>query len=43
MLTFGGKERSEKEWQELLSSAGLKIAQIYKGSEAEAVIECRMA
>ncbi|KAL5364121.1 S-adenosyl-L-methionine-dependent methyltransferase [Aspergillus floccosus] len=43
MLTFGGKERSEKDWKELLSSVGLEIARIYQGPEPEAVIECRPA
>ncbi|PGH15373.1 hypothetical protein AJ80_05557 [Polytolypa hystricis UAMH7299] len=40
MLTFGGKERSEKQWYELLSSVGLKIVKIYQGAEPEALIEC---
>ncbi|GFF55374.1 sterigmatocystin 8-O-methyltransferase [Aspergillus udagawae] len=41
MLTFGGKERSENEWKELLSSVGLEIVQIYRGPEPEALLECR--
>ncbi|KAI1980646.1 hypothetical protein LOZ51_001860 [Ophidiomyces ophidiicola] len=40
MMTFGGKERNERQWRELLSSAGLKIVQIYVGPEPEALIEC---
>ncbi|KAH8723055.1 O-methyltransferase-domain-containing protein [Phaeosphaeriaceae sp. PMI808] len=40
MLTFGGKERNEKEWRKLLSSVGLEIGNIYRGPEPEAVIEC---
>ena len=40
MLTFGGKERNEKEWQKLVASVGLEIIKIYKGPETEAVIEC---
>jgi hypothetical protein len=43
MLTFGGKERSENEWKELLSSVGLEIVQIYRGPEPEALLECRKA
>ncbi|KAL6788106.1 O-methyltransferase domain-containing protein [Trichoderma sp. SZMC 28012] len=41
MLTFGGKERSEKQWKELLASVGLGIVKIYRGPEPEAVLECR--
>lgn len=41
MLTFGGKERSEKQWKELLASVGLEIVQIYRGPEPEAVLECK--
>jgi hypothetical protein len=40
MLTFGGKERSEKDWNDLVSSVGLDIRKIYRGPETEAVIEC---
>jgi hypothetical protein len=43
MLTFGGKERSEREWRNLLESVGLVIEHIYKGPEPEAIIECRQA
>ena len=29
MLTFSGVERSEKQWRDLLDSAGLKISSMY--------------
>lgn len=29
MLTFGGIERSEKQWTDLLDSAGLKVARVH--------------
>ncbi|KAJ5431617.1 hypothetical protein N7445_008115 [Penicillium cf. griseofulvum] len=43
MLTFGGKERSEGEWVELLTSVGLTVLHIHQGPEPEALIECRKA
>jgi hypothetical protein len=41
MITFGGKERSERQWHELVSSVGLQIEKIWTGEDTEAVIECR--
>lgn len=29
MLTFGGIERSEKQWRDLLDNAGLKVVQMH--------------
>jgi hypothetical protein len=30
MMTFGGMERSEKQWKELLTKAGLKLEKVYR-------------
>lgn len=30
MMTFTGMERTEKQWEELLAQAGLKVAQFYR-------------
>lgn len=44
MLAFGGKERSERDWHELLSSVGLKIANIWTAERGvESLIECELA
>ncbi|PMD66568.1 o-methyltransferas-like protein [Hyaloscypha bicolor E] len=43
MLIIGGKERSEKEFWELLDSAGLNLVKIWRGKlGSQTVIECRL-
>jgi len=43
MLTIGGKERSEKEFSQLLGSSGLKLIKIWRSSAgSQTVIECRL-
>jgi hypothetical protein len=43
MLIIGGKERSEKEFSALLSSAGLKLVKIWRSKAgSQTVIECRL-
>lgn len=32
MMTFTGMERTEKQWKELLSQAGLKVVQFHRAS-----------
>ena len=41
MLTFGGMERSEKQWRELLEKAGLRLDKVYSeaGRSNHCVIE----
>lgn len=44
MMVVGGKERTEENWQQLLSSAGLKIAKIWRAPVGpQAVIEAHLA
>jgi hypothetical protein len=43
MLIIGGKERSEKEFSNLLDSAGLKLVKIWRSEVGnQTVIECRL-
>ncbi|KAN0115172.1 o-methyltransferase-like protein [Hyaloscypha variabilis] len=43
MLIIGGKERSEKEFSDLLDSAGLKLIKIWRSKVgSQTVIECRL-
>lgn len=43
MMVFGGKERSERDWYELLGSVGLKIAKIWTAQRGvESLIECEL-
>ncbi|KAF8247315.1 S-adenosyl-L-methionine-dependent methyltransferase [Wilcoxina mikolae CBS 423.85] len=44
MMTIGGVERTERQWQRLLESAGLKITKIWRNGDAEhAVIDAKLA
>ena len=46
MMANGGCERTESQWQNLISTAGLKIVRIWLPSDGmegdEGVIECRI-
>jgi hypothetical protein len=43
MLIIGGKERSEKEFSNLLDSASLKLVKIWRSEVgSQTVIECRL-
>ncbi|KAE9378967.1 o-methyltransferas-like protein [Stipitochalara longipes BDJ] len=43
MLIIGGKERSEREFSDLLDSAGLKLIKIWRSKAgSQTVIECRL-
>ena len=46
MMTNGGCERTETQWQSIVSAAGLKIAQIWfhgdGKDESEGVLECEI-
>jgi uncharacterized SAM-dependent methyltransferase len=43
MLIIGGKERSEREFSELLDSTGLKLVKIWTSKVgSQTVIECRL-
>ena len=44
MMSFGGLERTEREWSTLLDSAGLKLVTIWKDmANKQAVIEARLS
>lgn len=40
MIAFGGMERTEKQWQELLQGEGLKIESFVKPEEGAQIQEC---
>jgi len=43
MMTIGGVERTERQWQRLLESAGLEITKIWRKKDAEhAVIDAKL-
>jgi O-methyltransferase domain len=44
MLTIGGKERTKKDWETLVESAGLKIVKLWQTPETEplVVVECAL-
>ncbi|RFU24730.1 hypothetical protein B7463_g11608, partial [Scytalidium lignicola] len=42
MFPMGGMERTESQWKMLLARSGLGIEKIWRGSEPEACIECRL-
>ncbi|CAG8976831.1 hypothetical protein HYALB_00009095 [Hymenoscyphus albidus] len=42
MFPMGGMERTESQWKELLAKVGLSIEKIWRGSEPEACVECRL-
>lgn len=42
MFPMGGMERNESEWKDLLAKVGLGVQKIWRGSEPEACIECRL-
>lgn len=43
MLTFGGVERTEKDWARLLDSAGLKLVKVWKApATPTGVVEARL-
>lgn len=44
MMVFGGKERSERDWYELLCPLGLKIINIWTAQRGvESLIECEVS
>lgn len=42
MFPMGGLERTESQWKLLLARSGLGISKIWRGSEPEACIECKL-
>lgn len=42
MFPIGGMERNESQWKELLAKVGLGIEKIWRGSEPEACVECKL-
>jgi O-methyltransferase domain len=44
MLTIGGKERTKKDWESLVESAGLKLVKLWQTPETEplVVVECAL-
>lgn len=42
MFPLGGMERTERQWRVLLAKSGLEIKRIWKGSEPEVCIECKL-
>lgn len=42
MFPMGGMERTESQWKLLLARSGLEIGNIWRGSEPEACIECKL-
>lgn len=42
MFPLGGLERTESQWKRLLARSGLGIRNIWRGSEPEACIECKL-
>lgn len=42
MYPMGGLERTESQWKLLLARSGLEITKIWRGSEPEACIECKV-
>lgn len=43
MMNMGGKERSDKQFAEILTAAGLELTKVWEGFGADRLLEARLA
>ena len=43
MMNMGGKERSEKQFVDILTAAGLELVQVWEGFGTDRLLEARLA